>query len=320
MGTLNPPVRDSPAPIALGCMNFGKRTDRATAARIVDAALDAGIDLLDTANVYNDGESERIVGALLKGRRHAIRVATKVGLCRLANRNEGLSAPRILAACDESLVRLHIDAIDIYYLHAPDPETPLAASVEAVGSLLACGKIKAWGVSNFASWQILELCGMADSSGIARPVIAQQMYNVLVRQLEIEYFAYAARHPLHTTIYNPLAGGLLAGAHLPDTNPPLGGRFDRNPMYQRRYWQPPLFTAVDALRGVGDRHGMTLLNLAYAFVFRNPGVDSVLVGPASEAHLAAAIAARSIPLPPAARKDIDAVGLSLTGTDAKYAR
>ena len=317
---MHPTLRDKPAPIALGCMNFGKRTDRATSERIMSAACDAGIEMFDTANVYNDGESERIVGAFIRSGGAQARVATKVGLGRMANRNEGLSPSRVLAACDESLGRLGIEVIDLYYLHAPDADTPLRETVSAVSRLLSAGKIQSWGVSNFASWQILELCGYADQAEIPRPVMAQQMYNALIRQLDIEYFAYARAHPIHTTVYNPLAGGLLTGMHQRDHRPAPGSRFDKNQMYQRRYWQDPFFTATDTLKGIAAQHGLSLLELAYAFVFRHPNVDSVLVGPATVAHLDAALGAASVELSPEARRDIDLVALSLCGTDAKYAR
>ncbi len=308
------------AQLALGCMNFGKRTDRPTALRIIAVALEAGVTHFDTANMYVDGESERIVGAALRRHRDSVTVASKVGLGRVNGRAEGLSPAAVLAACDASLGRLGIDTIDLYYLHIPDAGAPMEATLEAIATLLASGKIKAWGISNFASWQILELMGLADRAGLPRPAVAQQLYNVLVRQLDIEYFAFAARHPIQTTVFNPLAGGVLAGVHRLDSAPAAGTRFDRNALYQRRYWQAPLFAAVDSLTDVGAEHGLSLIELAYAFVFQHPGVDSVLVGPATEAHLHAALQARNVDLPDIARKAIDEVGRALVGTDARYAR
>lgn len=313
-------MKVNPAALSLGCMNFGKRTDRATSLRILGAAFDAGIEWFDTANMYVEGESERIVGAALRGRRGQVRVATKVGLGRVSGHSEGLAPARVLAACDESLGRIGIDTIDLYYLHAPDAGTPFEATLEAVAALLECGKIRSWGVSNFASWQILELHHLAARMGIPRPAAAQQMYNALVRQLDIEYFAFTARYPIHTTVFNPLAGGLLAGGCRQDAPPAAGSRFEQNAMYRRRYWQGPMFAAVEALAGLAAKQGCSVLDLAYAFLFRHPGVDSVLVGPATEAHLAAALHAQSVPLPPDVRREIDAIGIALAGTDARYAR
>ncbi|GDX79035.1 NADP-dependent oxidoreductase [Deltaproteobacteria bacterium] len=308
------------AELALGCMNFGKRTDRPTSLRIIAAALEAGVTHLDTANMYADGESERIVGEALRGCRDTVTVASKVGFGRVRGRAEGLAREAVLAACDQSLARLGIDSIDLYYLHVPDAATPLESTLDGLGVLLAAGKIKAWGVSNFASWQILELMGLADRAGLPRPAVAQQLYNVLVRQLDIEYFAFAARHPIRTTVFNALAGGVLSGAHRLDVLPKSGTRFDRNPLYQRRYWQAPLFAAVDSLTAVAAEQGLSMIELAYAFLFGRPGVDSVLVGPATEAHLNAALAARSVVLSEGTLRAIDEVGRSLAGTDARYAR
>jgi len=198
------------APLALGCMNFGQRTGAEQALAIIDRALGEGVRLLDTANVYCRGESERIVGRALRGRRDRVLVASKVGLDRVGRRPEGLSPATVVAACEASLKRLGTDWLDLYYLHAPDPETPLEQTLAALGELLAAGRIRQWGVSNHASWQVLELQHLAAQLGLPGPAVAQQLYNPLVRQLDLEYFRFAARYGLHTTIYNPLAGGLLS--------------------------------------------------------------------------------------------------------------
>lgn len=304
------------ARLTLGTMNFGKRTPRAEALRIVERAIDAGIEWLDTANVYTDGESERIVGQAVRGR--VVQVATKVGLARQGRGVEGLSPARILAACDESRARLGLDAIDLYYLHAPDPNTPPEATLAAVGELLTSGKIRAWGVSNFASWQILELRGLAAAMGLPMPAVAQQLYNVLVRQLDVEYFAFARRFPIHTTVYNPLAGGLLAGAHTFGAEPAPGSRFAQNRLYRGRYWRESGFAAVEALREIAAEAGISLLDLAYGFVLAQPGVDSVLVGPGTLAHLEAALSA--VPLSADLMARLDTFHAERLGTDARYAR
>ena len=310
------------AALALGTMNFGKRTPEPDALRIVARALDAGITVLDTANVYTDGASERIVGKAARGK--DVCVATKVGLARVGGRAEGLGAAAIRAACDASLGRLGRDTIDLYYLHAPDPETPEDDTLAALASLFQAGKIRAWGVSNMASWQILSLRLRAPTFGLPAPAVAQQLYNPLVRQLDVEYFRYTTRHPLHTTVYNPLAGGLLAGAYRYADTAPKGSRFDKNALYRRRYWQSALFGAVDTLRAIAEDLGLSLLDLAYAYVLGHPGVDSVLVGPATLAHLDDALAARArevaAPLSAEARTRVEAVYTHLVGTDARYAR
>lgn len=314
------PRGDRPAALTLGCMNFGQRTPPDEALRVIDRALGEGIGLLDTANLYARGESERVVGRALRGRRGAARVASKVGLGRAGRRAEGLSRDVVLGACEASLGRLGLERIDLYYLHAPDPQTPLEETLGALISLREAGKIDRWGVSNHASWQILELRLLSERMGLPAPAVAQQLYNPLVRQLDLEYFRFAARFPIHTTVYNPLAGGLLAGRHRFEDAPPPGSRFDDNRLYRGRYWSRPLFEAVEALRGIASEEGLDLITLCYAFLLGHPGVDSVLVGPASVEHLDAALASRGVRLLPEARARVLDVGQELAGTDTSYAR
>jgi aryl-alcohol dehydrogenase-like predicted oxidoreductase len=294
------------APITVGTMNFGARTPEPEARRIVDRALERGITLFDTANVYGNGDSEKILGNALKGRREKARIATKVG----ANGSEGLSKPRVLAAIDESLKRLQTEFVDLYYLHLPDPKTPIAQTLEAVHALLESGKVKTWGISNYASWQILEMNALCDAQHLARPQVSQVLYNVLVRQLDVEYFAFTRAHPIHTTIFNPLCGGMLAG----------GKRGDRNPMYAKRYWNASLFTLVAQYEKLAAANGLDIVTLAYAWVAGRAGVDTVLSGPGSLAHLDAAIDGCAKELSPELRTQIDDIHRAYLGTDAKYAR
>ncbi|HEY1957298.1 MAG TPA: aldo/keto reductase [Polyangiaceae bacterium] len=303
---------DSPAALFVGTMNFGKRTPEPEARAIVARAIERGLSAFDTANAYGDGESERILGRALGARRPECFVATKVGFGRPAGKPEGLSPLRVTEALDESLARLATDYVDVYYLHVPDYTTPLEATLEAMARVLDAKKARAWGVSNFASWQILEMFAIADRAGMPRPVISQQMYNLLVRQLEIEYFKFTTRHPIHTTVYNPLAGGLLSGKQ--------GARFEKNPLYQRRYLSRAFSEATAELGRIAGRAGMTPVDLAYAWLARRPGVDSILVGPATIAHLDAAIEGRGRVLDDETRAAIDAVHRELAGTDATYAR
>ena len=308
------------APLVLGCMNFGKRTPKAEALQLIAYAEERGLRLYDTANAYNDGESERILGEAMKGKRERFLVATKVGFGRIAGKPEGLAKARILEACDASLQRLGTDYVDLYYLHVPDHGTPIEESLEAVAALLGAKKIRRWAVSNYASWQILEMLPIAERLGMPRPSVVQQMYNPLIRQLDVEYFRFAAKYRLHTTIYNPLAGGLLSGRHTLEQAAERGSRFDNNAFYQKRYWSPAFFTATEKLARIADMEKKALVQLAYAWVFQRPGVDSVLVGPASKAHLDAAIEAEAVTLSKDALGAIDTVSRELLGTDASYAR
>lgn len=314
--------RAAPPPLALGTMNFGKRTPESEAVRIIDRAIERGVLLLDTANAYNDGESERIVGRAIRagGRRERVGVATKVGFGRAAGKPEGLSRERVLRACDESLARLGIDCIDLYYLHVPDYTTPLEETFSALDDLLRAGKIRHIGVSNYASWQILEMMMLCDRLGIARPVASQVLYNLLIRQLDVEYFKFTRRYPIHTTVYNALAGGLLSGRHDKARGIPSGSRFDKNKLYQGRYWTDRSFELVEALRTLAAGQGLSLVELAYAWLAGAPGVDSILIGPASMDQLDAALSGCEKALAPEARGAIDALYKDFTGTDASYAR
>jgi len=300
-------------------MNFGRRTPEPEAARIVARALERGLLFFDTANVYGDGESERILGRALRGRRSECLVATKVGLSGIPARREGLSSAAIEKAIDASLSRLGTDYVDVYYLHAPDPAGPIEETMDALKRVLDAGKARAWGVSNYASWQILEMMRLSDERGMSRPQLSQVIYNVLIRPIEVEYVPFTAKYPIHTTIYNPLAGGLLGGKHTRDSVR-AGSRFDKNRMYLRRYWTERLFEHVASLATLAKEEGLELAGLAYAWVASRVGVDSILVGPGDVTQLDAAIDGCGRKLSPATLAKIDDLSYSFAGTDAKYAR
>lgn len=297
-------------------MNFGTRTPAAEAHAIVDRAIQRGATHFDTANLYGDGESERILGRALMGRRDGVRIATKVGLLK----REGLAPERVLAALDQSLNRLQTDRVDLYYLHAPDPATPFDRTLDAIATLLESGKIASWGVSNFAAWQIAELDHLCDRRKLARPRVAQMLYNVLVRQLDFEFFAFAKQHPIEVTVYNPLAGGLLARDAAPGAGFPKGSRFEANALYRTRYWTDALLDLAQQLRALAAEAGWDGVALAYAWLAGRPGVDSILSGPATVAHLDAAIDGCAKDLPADLRARVDALHRAFVGTDARYAR
>ena len=305
-------------------MNFGKRTPAKESEVIIQRALERGVSIFDTANVYNEGESERILGRALRPVRDSVLVASKVGLARLAGKPEGLSASAIQKGLEASLARLRTEYLDVYYLHAPDPKTPIAETLDAMHALLESGKVRAWGVSNYSSWQVLEMLTLADARKMPPPVISQVIYNLLIRQIEIEYVAFSRHVGLHTTTYNALAGGLLTGRYARET--PLesagmkGTRFDSNALYQRRYWSPRMFDLVDLLKPIAEPLGLSLVELSYAWLASRPVVDSILVGPVTAAHLDAAMDACALTLPPDAAKRIDEAYRDWLGTDTNYVR
>jgi aryl-alcohol dehydrogenase-like predicted oxidoreductase len=301
-------------------MNFGKRTPADESERIVRRALERGIRVFDTANAYNAGEAERILGRALGRDRDGVVVATKVGFGRTAGRPEGLSPGVIEQALRGSLERLGTDRVDVYYLHVPDPATPIEQTLDAMKREVDAGRVRAWGVSNYAAWQILEMNQLAAARSLASPVVSQVLYNVLHRQLDIDYFAFARRFPIHTTIFNPLAGGLLAGKHRVGEAPSRGSRFDNNALYQRRYYTPAMFARVEQLRVVAESEGMTMVALAYAWVASRGGVDSILVGPASVQQLDDALEAVGRALSAGALARIDELTREWNGTDTSYVR
>jgi len=313
-------VPDAPPPLVLGAMNFGKRTSAEESERIVRRALERGITHYDTANSYNGGESERILGRALGADRDRVVLSTKGGIGPQPSRGEGLAPETLRRAFEASLERLGTDRVDIYYLLLPDRKTPIEKTLEGMAELVESGRVTAWGTSNYAAWELLEMRSRAEGRGLAPPIVAQALYNVLHRQLEIEYFAFARRYATHTIAYNALAGGLLSGKHRAGVAAASGSRFDANPMYQRRYWSEEMFRRVAQVAEVAQAEGCTLVQLAYAWLASRPDVDSILVGPATVDHLDDAIEAVERPLSRDAAKKLDELARAWAGTDTNYVR
>jgi aryl-alcohol dehydrogenase-like predicted oxidoreductase len=301
-------------------MNFGKRTTPDESERIVRRALERGVTVFDTANSYNAGESERILGRALGRDRERVTLSTKAGLGVNPGRPEGLSPAAVRRALEASLERLGVDRVDVYYLHVPDRATPIEQTLDVVAELVASGRVDAWGASNYSAWELLEMRALAASRGLAPPAVTQLLYNLLHRELDIEYFAFARRHPIQTLTYNALAGGLLTGSHKWDETPEKGSRFDGNAMYRRRFWTREMFRRVDQLGEVARSEGLTLVELAYAWLASRPGVDAILVGPATVEHLDAALAAAARKLSETALAKLDELALGWIGTDTHYVR
>ncbi|MEV0779925.1 aldo/keto reductase [Streptomyces sp. NPDC050428] len=310
--------------LVLGTMTFGDTVDRTGAAAMLDTALDAGVTGVDTANGYAGGESERILAALLPGRRDRIVLATKAGIPHPdQGEHAPLSAAGMRAALEGSLGRLGTDHVDLFYLHQPDRSTPLAETLTAVAEFVAEGKILALGVSNHAAWQIAELVRTANEVGAPSPVVAQQLHNLLARRLEEEYVEYAAVTGLRTMVYNPLGGGLLTGRHS-FTQTPDSGRFGDSKlaaMYRQRYWDERLFDAVGQLSRIADEAGVPLTELALRWLLDRPSTDALLLGGSRTEHLRANIAAAQAgPLPAEVTAACDEVGAALRGPMPAYNR
>jgi 1-deoxyxylulose-5-phosphate synthase len=264
--------------LSLGTMMFGGQTSEADSLAIMDYAFKQGINFFDTANVYNQGESERIVGKGLKGRREDIFVATKVYNQMGKNPfDKGLSRRNIVSAVAASLKRLNTGYIDLYYLHSPDGETEIEETLETMTNLVRQEKIRYVGVSNFAAWQIADVLAVCDKRGYVAPVITQNVYNVITRGVESELVPFLARHNLGMAVYNPIAAGLLAGKHKPG-KPAANTRFANSEMYYNRYWSDENFSAVEKLTTIAEKYDMSLLQLAMKWCVSRPGVTSVISG------------------------------------------
>ncbi|MCQ8835708.1 aldo/keto reductase [Streptomyces malaysiensis] len=317
----------TPVPLSrlvLGTMTFGDTVDRAGAAAMLDTALDAGVTGVDTANAYAGGTTETILAELLPGRRDRIVLATKAGMPHPdAGDHSPLSARGMRAALEGSLRRLGTDHVDLFYLHQPDRSTPLEETLGTVAEFLAEGKIRALGVSNYAAWQIAEITHTAERVGAPRPVVAQQLYNLLARRIEEEYREYAATSGLRTMVYNPLGGGLLTGRHTFEERPESGRFGDSRvaAMYRERYWDAGLFEAVRDLGRIADEASIPLTDLSLRWLLFRDGVDALLLGGSRIEHLRSNLdAATAGPLPGDVVAACDEVGARLRGPMPAYNR
>ena len=271
--------------VCLGTMTFGGQTDEVTAVAMVELALERGINFFDTANVYNAGASETILGKALKGRRERAMIASKcAGKMGPAPDQAGLSRAAILRAAEESLRRLQTDYLDLYYLHRPDYLVPVEESLAAMGQLVREGKVRHVAVSNFAAWQIVRMLAAAGSKALPEVGVVQPMYNVLARGIEQELLPMCRDYGLGTVIYNPLAGGLLTGKQR-FAAPLPGTRFDQNQAYLDRYWHEQNFAAVQELAEVARVGGRSLVSLALNWALHHTPIDSVIVGASQIAQL-----------------------------------
>jgi aryl-alcohol dehydrogenase-like predicted oxidoreductase len=307
--------------IALGTMTFGAQVDEADAAVMIDQCLDHGAPFIDTANVYNAGRSEEMLGRILQGRRNRVVLASKVGIKMGDGPDEsGLSRAAIARGVEESLRRLQTDHLDLYYLHQPDPATPLDESLEAMDRLVRAGKVRYVGASNYAAWQVCRMLGLAEARGWPTVRVVQPMYNLLARGIEPEWLPMCREFGLSTVAYNPLAGGLLTGKH-PDEAPIAGTRFERMPVYRDRYWHPANLAAIRELAKAARAGGRSLVNLAFCWMLHHTPVDCVIVGASSPQQLSENLEAlESDPLDPETVAACEAVWKRLRGPVPLYHR
>ncbi|MFT5683207.1 MAG: aryl-alcohol dehydrogenase-like predicted oxidoreductase [Myxococcota bacterium] len=269
------------SPMCLGTMMFGGTADLATARQIADRCLDRGVFFWDTADMYGKGASETVCGALLKGRRQEVVLATKVFADMGPGVNDrGLSARNILSACDASLRRLGTDYIDLYYLHLPDRAVPLDETLRAMEDLVRSGRVRYVGCSNYRSWEIVELIHTAKASGFSPVIATQPLYNIVNRDIEVELLPMAERYGLGVVSYSSLARGVLTGKYTWGAAPPKNSRLDRaDPRFLRAEWRQDSVEVAAALVPLAQARGCTPSQLATAWAMANQRVHSVIIGP-----------------------------------------
>ncbi|WP_114560995.1 aldo/keto reductase [Desertihabitans aurantiacus] len=308
--------------VGLGTMSFGDTVGAAEAETLFETAVEAGITVVDTANGYAGGESERLLGPWVRRRRDQLVLATKAGIPHPdAEGAAPLSASALRRCLEGSLRRLGVDSVDLFYLHQPDRSTPLAETLGAVAELHAEGRLGALGVSNYAAWQVQDVLAAARAAGAPAPVAGQNVYNLLARRIEDEWLEFAAVHGVHTMVYNPLAGGLLGRRPGAGEQPSRFGRSRLAAMYSDRYLRDDLVAAATGVADLAEESGTPMAELALRWLLGRDGVDSVLLGGSRVSHLRANLDALARgPLPADLADRLEQLSAPLKGAMPPYHR
>ena len=297
--------------LCLGCMMFGAKTEPEDSYRIIDKAIESGINFLDTANVYSRGRSEEVTGEALKrnGKRDSIVLATKVhGVMSDDDPNaKGNGRRHIIEQCEASLKRLQTDWIDLYQIHRPEPEIPIDETLRALDDLVRAGKVRYIGTSTFAAWQSVEALWVAERYGLNRFVTEQPPYNILDRRIERELLPMARTYGYGIIPWSPLAGGLLTGKYRRGADP-AEGRF-ANVQNERMSLRKTdaIYDVVDGLDPIAEKHGASVAQVALSWVRDMPGVTSPIIGPRTMEQLEDNIGSSEVSLDDADREAIDSL-------------
>lgn len=305
--------------LCLGTMTFGTQCDEATSFDILDTALESGISFIDTADAYPNGQdgelsglTEEIIGRWMAARasRDDVILASKFWAPMGPNRwNRGATRKHVIEALDASLRRLGTDRLDLFQIHFFDEATPIDETLAALDRVVQQGKVHYVGCSNFAAWQLARSIGRSEALGLVRYESVQPRYSLLHRDIERELLPLCRRDNVAVMVYNPLAGGMLSGKHHRESGPTEGTRFTLGgsaaKRYQDRYWKDDKFDAVEAIRPVAADAGMSMAQLAVAWVLANPDVTVPIVGASSSGQLADAVAAVDHPLDADLMKRLD---------------
>ena len=276
------PLRVSP--LCIGAMMFGGATDEATSKRIIDKARDQGVNFIDTADGYNGGKSEEVVGRAIRDHRHHWVLATKFGHRMGSGPNEGGQSRKwIFQDVEHSLRKLGTDYIDLLYFHKADVEAPFEEALRAIRDLQTQGKVRCYGVSNFKGWRIAEICRAADALGVDRPIASQPLYNMVDRLSEVEQLPAAGHYGLGVVPYSPLARGVLSGKYAKDAPPPEGSRVARgDERIKQTEWRKESVDIAQAVAARAASKGLSTVAFAIAWVLKNRFVSAAIAGPRTE--------------------------------------
>ena len=277
------------SPLCLGTMNFGGVTDDVAGKRIVAEALRQGINFVDTANIYNAGRSEEILGQALReiGERARVVLATKVHVQMDATDPNSSNNHRrhIIDQCHASLKRLQTDYLDIFYIHRPSTQIPIGETLRALDDLVRTGDVRYIGSSDFAAWKLIESLWVAKEYGLNRFVCEQSAYHLLDRRAERELFPMTQSYGMAVTVWSPLAGGFLAGKYSRDDKRPQGVRFSDSSDWADRHFKSEAFDVVDVILQLAEKKGCSPAQVAIAWCLRHDAVTSVVVGPKTVTQL-----------------------------------
>jgi len=292
--------------LALGTMTFGDGADEAECAKIYHGARDTGVNIFDTANVYALGESERILGRLTQDHRKDVIIASKAYFPMSDDPNDrGLGRRHLTHALHASLKRLNTDYLDIFYLHAFDPLTPMEEFMQTVDGFVKSGKVLHIGVSNFAAWQVVKAIETGKQLAATSIHCIQPMYNLLKRQAESELLPMAQFEDLGVFTYSPLAGGLLTGKYLNASH--SSGRFSTSEMYRNRYRGAQMDIIVRGFLAIADKWELDPVALSIAWAGSHPAVTAPLIGARTRAQLERALGAASIDISDQLKADMEAI-------------
>lgn len=296
------------SPVTLGSMEFGSKVDEPEATRLFLCAMDAGVNAIDTANVYASSRSEEIVGGLISGTRDKLILATKFSVPTDSQdpNSGGTSRRTVIAACEASLRRLQTDYIDIYYIHRPSTQTAIDETLRALDDLVRAGKIRYIGSSGAAGWQLVEMLWCAHDLGLNRPVVEQTAYHLLDRRAERDLVPAALTHDTALAVWSPLAGGLLTGKYLGQQRG-SDARLSPDNEWGAKHFTPHADTAVAALADCANQIGVPLTALSLAWTMQRPGITSIVLGPRNVDQLNDQLAATGVMITEELAKRIDEI-------------